>query len=886
VRQLKLSLLLITASVSTALAGETHWSLAPLLHPAVPVAEAAGSAIDAFVEQNLRQSGLLLSPPADRASWLRRVYFDLVGLPPSPGELAAFLQDESPQTNERVVDRLLASPRYGERWARHWMDVARYAETHGHDEDAIRPNAWPYRDWLIKSLNDDMPYAEFVRQQIAGDVIATDDAWATAATGFLGCGPWDESSQMGIQDGTVDKKIAQYLDRDDMLTATMQTFTSTTAHCARCHDHKFDPVSLQDYYALQAVFAGVDKVERPFEPDAALNRKRSELLRQQQQLMDDTFPESRLDDPNVVAAVNAWENQLRNQEQQWRVLSPTAITCSSGSPHTIQSDGSILFGGPTPDKDTYTITGTADASRITGVQVEVLADPSLPANGPGRAENGNLHLSEFRLQIDGKPAAIGNATADFNQSGWEIGRSIDGNAESAWGIHPEEGKPHQAIFTLATPLECSPGTAVEVTLEQLHGRGHIIGRPRISISSEENPKASAPLPTEIAELIAIPKHERSAQQGRALATAFLKADAARQIAELPEPGKVYAVASNFAAMGNFKSADKPREVHVLNRGDVLSPMEPAQPGALSCIPGLPARFVLPDADDESARRAALADWLAHPDNVLTWRSIVNRVWHYHFGRGIVATPNDFGKMGALPSHPELLDWLAVEFRDRGGSLKWLHKTIVLSATYCQSTDDRADGIAADSDNHLLWRMNRRHLDAESIRDAVLCLTDMLDLQMGGPSARQFHTSPGVHVTPVVDYQNFDPDEAANFRRGVYRFVFRTVPDPLMQALDCPDASQLAAKRETSATALQALAMLNNRFLVRQTEHLAADLERTGTGSGSGSGLEAQIAELFLRAYSRPPSQQELKDVTAYARQHGLANACRVIINSSEFLYVQ
>lgn len=881
-RHLKLSflLLLIWAGVPIAPAEDTHWSLTPLLPQQVPDADGS-SPIDAFVAAKLFQNGLNFSPPADRASWMRRVYFNLIGLPPSPQELKAFLEDASPQAAERVVDRLLASPRHGERWARHWMDVARYAETHGHDEDAIRPNAWPYRDWLIRSLNNDMPYAEFVRQQIAGDIIASEeDAWATAATGFLGCGPWDESSQMGIQDGTVDKKIAQYLDRDDMLTATMQTFTSTTAHCARCHDHKFDPVSLHDYYALQAVFAGVDKVERPFEPNSTLNRKRSDLLRQQQQLNDGNYPETRLNSPEVVAAVDAWETRLHNQEQQWRILMPATITTSSGCRHDIQNDGSILFSGDAPERDTYTITGSIDTSRITGVQLEVLTDPTLPENGPGRAPNGNLHLSEITIRVGGKLAAIGRATADYNQAGWEIGRAIDGNRESAWGIHPQVGKRHHAVFALVKPIECQPGTEIEITLEQLHGGSHIIGRPRISTTSELQPEASDPLPIDLATLLAVPKSVRSEQQQQAIAIAYLKRETAHEIAALPEPEMVYAIASDFSPNGNFKAAMTPRDVHVLHRGDVLSPIELAQPGALSCIPGLPARFNLPDANNEGARRAALANWLAHPDNVLTWRSIVNRVWHYHFGRGIAATPNDFGKMGALPSHPELLDWLAVTFRDGGGSLKWLHKTIVLSDTYRQSTADRDAGIAIDPENLLLWRMNRRHLEAESIRDAVLCLTDMLDLKMGGPSARQFHTSPGVHVTPVVDYLNFDPDEAANFRRGVYRFVFRTVPDPLMQALDCPDASQLTAKRETSATALQALAMLNNRFLVRQSEHLATRLKCTGDG------LEAQIAALFLHAYSRPPTQEELRAVADYARQHGLANACRVVINSSEFLYLQ
>jgi hypothetical protein len=862
--------------VSPGHAGETHWSLTPLSKPTVPEGR---SPVDGFISQRLKEGGLAPSPPADSHSWLRRVYFDLVGLPPTPEELETFLDDESPVAEERVVDRLLASPRYGERWARHWMDVVRYAETHGHDEDAIRENAWPYRDWLIRAFNQDKPYAEFVREQIAGDVIAPGDPWATAGIGFLGCGPWDESSQMGIQDGTTDKKIAQYLDRDDMLTATMLTFASTTAHCARCHDHKFDPVSLQDYYALQAVFAGVDKVDRPFESDPALADKRTRLEHDLDGLKKGAFSIAKLDAQNLKAEMDGWETRLGQRAQEWSALAPVKIVSASSTPYEILADGSILFGGDAPEKDVYIVTGTSRREKVTAVQVEVLTDSSLPKNGPGRAENGNLHLTNVTVRIAGKVIPMKSATADFNQSGWEIDKAIDGNKGSAWGIHPEEGKPHRAVFVFSEPAMLANDSTTEVTLEQQHGRNHVIGRLRVSVSSTTAPVVGEAISAEMASILSISKESRTSEQERTLAIAYLTEKKKNQLAALPAPGKIYAVASNFPANGNFKAAMKPREVHVLERGDVLSPIEPARPGALSCIPNLLSRFEGVD-EEEGARRVALANWLAHPKNVLSWRSIVNRVWHYHFGRGIVETPNDFGKMGALPSHRALLDWLAVEFRDGGGSLKWLHKTIVLSGTYRQAAADHPRGLAVDSDNRLLWRMNRRRLDAESIRDAVLSLSGRLDLRMGGPSARQFHTSPGVHVTPVVEYQEFDPDDPANFRRGVYRFVFRTVPDPLMQALDCPDASQLVARRESSSTPLQALAMLNNRFMVRQSEHIAARLQ------GERDGLEAQVSRLYVRAYGRLPSAGEAASVIGYAREHGLANACRVIINSSEFLFVQ
>jgi hypothetical protein len=852
-------------------ADEIHWSLRQLTQPVV--SGEGQSPVDGFIIDRLNEKGLTLSPPAERSHWLRRVYFDLIGLPPSMQELEAYLQDETAFADERVVNHLLASPRYGERWARHWMDVVRYAETHGHDEDAIRENAWPYRDWLIRAFNEDKPYREFVREQVAGDVVETDDPWATAGIGFLGCGPWDESSQMGIQDGTTDKKIAQYLDRDDMLSATMSTFTSTTAHCARCHDHKFDPVSLQDYYALQAVFAGVDKVDRPFEPDKTIAEARKRLENELRQLKEGHYP-----GPLDLEGLAVWEREQQKSIQGWRTLTLNDLVSEASTPHDILADGSILFGGTAPAKDTCILTGTSSQTRVTAVQVEVMTDPSLPENGPGRAVNGNLHVCDVGVRIGGKDIPIESAVADFSQAGWEIGKAIDANKDSAWGIHPEEGKAHRAVFIFLEPVILEKADPIEVTLEQTHGRQHVIGRLRVSVSSSQSPYLAKPVPIEVGAILRMPLESRTREQEHILAVYYLTQRKSKELAALPPPGTIYAVASQFPNKGNFKAATKPRAIHVLDRGNVLTPLETAQPGALSCLPDLTSRFEA--TESEGVRRVALANWLVHPDNVLTWRSIVNRIWHYHFGKGIVSTPNDFGKMGSLPSHPELLDWLAFEFRERGGSLKWLHKTIALSETYRQSAADRPEGLAADSGNRLLWRMNRRRLEAECIRDAVLRLSGKLDQRMGGPSARQFYTSPGVHVTPVVKYKEFDPDHPANFRRGVYRFVFRTVPDPLMQALDCPDASQLAAKRESSSTPLQALALLNNRFMVRQSEHIAARLQLDADGVGE------RIVLLFKRAYGRSPSPREAERVIGYARTHGLANACRVIINSSEFLFVQ
>ncbi len=342
---------------------------------------------------------------------------------------------------------------------------------------------------------------------------------------------------------------------------------------------------------------------------------------------------------------------------------------------------------------------------------------------------------------------------------------------------------------------------------------------------------------------------------------------------------VYAAAHDFKPEGSFSPAKAPRPIHLLKRGDINNPGELVEPGTLACVPGLNPQFTLPDPNDEGARRAALARWIADPKNVLTWRSVVNRVWHYHFGRGLADSPNDLGRMGALPTHPELLDWLAITFRNGGGSLKDLHRLIVTSATYRQSSRQNDQAARVDADNLYLWRMNRARLDAESVRDAVLQVSGKLDLTMGGPSVKQFIQTPGIHVTPVVDYGAFDVDSPASCRRSVYRFLFRTLPDPFMESMDCPDASQFSPKRNTSVTVLQALAMLNDRFIVRQSEHFA---ERVAQG---GQDCDSRIALAYRLALGRSPTSDETQAFRAFITKHGMASACRLIFNCNEFLFI-
>jgi hypothetical protein len=870
---------------------ETWWSLKPVVKPTPPgvagaFADWPRNPIDRFVLAKLQDKGMRPAPAADRRTLLRRVTFDLIGLPPTPAEIEAFLVDASPDAYEKVVDRLLASPHYGERWARHWMDVIHFAETHGHDQDVPREHAWPYRDYLIRSLNADKPYARFVEEQIAGDVLYPGDAQATVALGFLAAGPWDESSLRDIREDTIDRKAGQYLDRDDMVGTVGLALLSTTLQCARCHDHKFDPIPQKEYYGLQAVFAGVDRADRPYDLNPAVRARRLALRKRKAELAGGPAVAARLlHGPEAAATVAAWEKGRAGAAQPWEVLDPAVFTSAGGASPVKLPDGSVRFGGKRPEKDTYTFEAVTTLQAVTAIRLEVLADETLPHRGPGRQDNGNLHLSEFKVEVapadqPGKrrPVPLARAVADFNQAGWEVGRAIDGKRETAWGIYPAVGKSHTAVFLFKEPLELPGGVRLFVTLDQQHGGGHLIGRPRLSVTGVLSPAAAAPLPATLEQILAKPKDRRTDAEKVEVAHYAVREKVEEELAALPAAELVYAAANDFAPQGSFRPAKGCRPVHVLRRGDVRQPLDPAVPGALACVSGPEARFRLADAGDEGQRRAALAKWVSDPRNPLTWRSIVNRIWHHHFGRGIVATPSDFGRMGALPSHPELLDWLTADLLESGSSLKRLHRLIVTSATYTQSSRHHPGYAKRDADNALLWRMNRTRLDAESVRDAVLRVSGKLDGTMGGPSVRHFLQAPGIHRTPKVDYGGFDPDGPGAHRRSVYRFIFRTLPDPFMDALDCPDASQFTAARPSSVTVLQALALLNDRFMVRMSEHFARRVEASGP-------LEEQVRQAYRLALGREPSERERNRFAGYAERHGMANACRLLLNCNEFLFI-
>ena len=886
-----LPLLILLIAVPSVRTDEVWWSFQPLARPAAPAADAkwGRNPVDAFVLAKLREKGLSPALEADKRTLVRRVYFDLIGLPPTPDEIDAFLKDTSPDAYEKLIDKLLASPHHGERQARQWMDIAHFAETHGHDQDRVRPNAWRYRDYLITAFNADTPYARFVQEQIAADVLFPDRPELVAALGFLAAGPWDESSLRDIREDTIDREIGRYLDRDDIVTTVMNTFQGLTVQCARCHDHKFDPITQLDYYRLQAVFAGVGRGEVAYETDPVAAKKRAELKATLAALeKNDPALNARLDSADFRKVVAAWEDRNRGAGIAWQVPEFTTIASEHGSTLTKQPDGSVRSEGTRPDRDTYTLTARVKLKGVTAVRLELLTDDKLPHRGPGRQDNGNLHLSEFTLTAatvkDGtaekpKPVAIKAATADYDQPGWTVAHALDKNPATAWGIYPQVGKAHEAVFELKEPL--GDGTEVELTfrLEQLHGGGHLIGRFRLSLTTAAPPLKVAAVPQAIRTILALPAEKRTPEQSRELAAHVLHEQTAAELAALPVPAMVYAAAPNFTADGSHKPAAMPRVVHMLKRGDIRKPGEVAEPGSVSCLPGLPDTFELPPNHAEGMRRAALAKWITDAKNPLTWRVAVNRVWQSHFGRGLVETPSDFGKMGTKPTHPELLDWLAAEFCDNGMSLKKLHRLIVTSSTYRQQSRHDATAAALDVDNRYLWRQNRSRLDAEQVRDAVLLVSGRLDRTMGGPSDKQFAMKPGIHVTPVVEYNLFDWDRPQGHRRSVYRFVFRTLPDPLVDCLDGADASQLTPKRSESVTAPQALALLNNEFVLVHANAFAAWLEKQSSDADRRIGLACE------RVWGRPPTADERKLLAAYAAKHGLPNVCRVLFNSNEFLFV-
>ena len=884
------------------------WSFKPLTRSDgfQPSVETAGSrhslvSIDTFIRAKLDEKSLSLAPTADARTLIRRLYFDLTGLPPRPEEVTKY----TALPYEKLVDDLLASPRYGERWARHWLDLVHYGETHGYDKDKPRMNAWPYRDYVIRAFNSDKPYKRFIEEQIAGDVMYPGTTDGMTALGFIAAGPWDLIGHAEVPETKLDGKIARHLDRDDMVQNTIGTFCSLTVQCAQCHYHKFDPISQEDYYSLHAVFAAVDRTDVNFYPDDASMQRFASLDKQRK---------------NLAATIAALEEPLKKKAgQKYAALTKriegAADKASSTNPNAKPDFGYHSSVSPQQDAVKWVQVDLGRTVEIERVVLKPCYDDF------GKIGVGFGFPVRFKLEASDDP--------DFKTGVTLIWRKHDATFMNDFknpGLTPFE--------TNTAGDDGVKGRYVRVTAVKLAPRlnDYIFALAEMQVFDEKNGKnlAEGRLVTALDSIEAPPRWRKVnltdgiAPEARTLedkqkliverdALLLAAADETTRnkliaskkqlstinadIAKLPAPSKVYAGAihtGSGAFMGTGANGGKPRVVQVLKRGDIKQPAQEVGPGTVKALSEL---FHVPfsvTGENESARRAALAEWITDKNNALTWRSIVNRVWQHHFGKGLVDTANDFGRMGGKPSHPELLDWLALTFRDdMGGSLKKLHKLIVMSETYKQSSEfvvrpsgrsvDSGNGLkpelrTEDANNVFLSHQNRRKLDAESIRDSILAVSGKLDLTMGGPSFQDFIIEKPQH-SPHYEYTLHDPEDPKSWRRSIYRFIVRSQQQPFMTVMDCADPSMRVDKRNESLSPLQALAMMNNGLTVAMAKHFA------GRVTKEARGLEAQTKRAFTLALSRDPKPDELAPLIAYAKREGLENTCRVILNLNEFSFV-
>jgi len=848
--------------------GGPWWSLSELKQPSLP-AGGEENVVDRFVRAKQRELGLEKVKEADRRTLARRLALNLWGMPLEPGRLEEFVRDERPEAYRTLVDELLASPRYGERWARHWMDLVHFGETHGYDKDKPRENAWPYRDYLIRSFNEDKAYGRFAKEQVAGDILWPETEDGVVAVGFLSSGPWDFIGHAEVPETKIDGKVARHLDRDDMVMVTLNTFCSLTVQCAQCHDHKADPVTMKDYYSLQSVFAALDRADREYDLDPEVAKKRESLRSEQREL------EEQISELSKVVE-EAKSDEVRELEKQ------LAAASGGHSPH--YGFHSEVAAAQDVEKWVQVDLG----ERISIEEVRIFGASEYGFDDFGFPDGLRVEISEdadFLTKVvvgDFTKADVKRPEAGaFVVSGdGEQGRYVRVVATKLWNRrHAGEAMSGDWIFALSELEVISEGkkrAVAEVTsLDSIQamprwGRANLVDGIVGKGVKQDAGELRGQIEVLMAKLAGDSWRKRSDWMAR-------QKGVLQQISELPKPRKAFVGMVHYGA-GNFEGrgsvGGKPREIRILDRGSVTQPKELVMPGTVpGIVPGI-AEFELAENHSEGDRRVALAEWIVHPENKLTWRSIVNRVWQTHFGEGLVTTANDFGQIGEKPSHPELLDWLAVEFRDGGGSVKDLHRLILNSETYRQSSEDDVSNTEVDAFNRYLWRQNRRRLGAEEVRDTVLWAAGKMDLQMGGPSFRDFVIEKPEH-SPHYQYHLADPDDPATQRRSVYRFLVRSQSQPFMEALDCADPSMLVEKRGETTTSLQALAMMNNAFVIRMAEHFAKRVE----------GEDEVVGKVIELTLGRSATDRERSLLGKYADDHGAAAMCRVVFNLSEFSYV-
>jgi hypothetical protein len=851
---------------------QRHWAFVPPVRAAVPKVKQADwvrTPIDAFLLARLEREGLKPSAEAKRVTLLRRLSLDLIGLPPTPEEIDTFLKDKNADSYEKQVDRLLRSPHYGERWARFWLDGARYADSDGFEKDKPR-QVWAYRDWVVNAFNRDLPYDKFIIEQIAGDLLVNPTQEQLVATGFL-------RNSMINEEGGIDPEQFRMAAMFDRMDALGKSVLGLTIQCAQCHNHKYDPITQEDYYRLFAYLNDTHEASIAVYT-ADEQKKRAEVLRKIREVEEGL----RNNAPDWRKMMAAWEAKVKDDQPAWTVV-PVKNAGDNSQRYVYHDDGSLTAWGYAPTKWASKFSGKTTVKKVTGFRLEMLTDQNLPLGGPGRSPLGLFALSEILIDIaDPKTpdkttrVKLVSATADFaneekpleamfddrtkkKRVTGPVSFAIDGKDDTAWGIDAGPGRRNvdrKAVFVPEKPVELPDGAVLTMHLKQMHGgwnsddnQNNNLGRFRFSVTSAEHPVAD-PLPRRVRDLLTVPAADRTPEQMQTVfaywrTTVDEWKDASAEIEKLWKEHPVGASQLTMAA----------RKVHrptfVLARGDFLKPDHEVKPGVPSALHALP--------DGAESNRLGLAKWLVSPKSPTTARAIVNRVWQAYFGTGLVATSEDFGIQGETPSHPELLDWLAVEFMERGWSLKHLHRLIVTSAAYRQSSKMTPELLQKDPANRLLARGPRFRVEGETVRDIALAASGLLNPKLGGQPV--YPPAPDILFKPPASYgpKTWIEDKGeGRYRRALYTFRFRSVPYPVLTSFDTPNGDASCVRRARSNTPLQALATLNETLFVECARGLA---QKALTDGGITDRERAVYA--FRRCTGRKPTDRELDVLLAF-----------------------
>jgi len=817
-----------------------HWAFVPPSIPEVPETKTADfhNPIDAFIEATLEEHGLAFAPETDRYSLVRRAYLELIGKPPSPKSVRSFVRDRNPGAYERLVDELLASPHYGERQARRWLDAARYADTNGYEKDRPR-SIWPYRDWVIDAFNANMPFDQFTTEQIAGDLLPNATEAQRIATGF-------HRNAMLNEEGGIDVAEDWFKRSVDRANTTSTVFLGLTMSCAQCHTHKYDPITQREYYRFFAFFN--DATEDTLRLSNAETQRRRDEIDQRVARLEAMMTWGGLRNKDAKEPFAEWVADVQKKSAPWNIET-VSVESAKGATLVELDDGSILATGDIPNDDRYTVELSLNNKPVTAIRLEVLPYDSLPGGGPGRGvilSDGDFLLTGFEAEVvtetETRAVGISSATADFSADGRGPEKALDGRADTGWSINGQAGKPHAAVFAFSEAVT-TPDATLRITLTQDYIHQHTIGRFRISTTSKAGPVVAAGVPAEIESRILSATSENAAiTRHYFVHVAESQQDWRKLRSELIQSKPKFDTTLVMA------SRDIPRTSRVHHRGEFLQPRNEVQPDVPRVLHAYP--------ETESLDRLGLARWLVSEDNPLVGRVTMNRLWQQVFGRGLVNTPEDFGLRGDLPSHPALLDWLATTFADSGWDMKAMHRLMVTSTAFRQDTAVTPALLEVDPENRLLSRGPRFRVAAEVVRDIALESSGLMNATIGGPS---FYPPQPDGVTSLAYGSTKWPTSTGpdRFRRGLYVYWKRTAPYAAGSTFDAPSGETSCVARRRTNTPLQALTLMNDRVFTEAAQAMAARVLR------DQSKLSKQIDHAFMLCLSRPPSKAERDRVISY-----------------------